>query len=209
MKKIFSLFLIISILIGNSVSLAQDIIKLKNGKEFNAQVILVTHNKVKYKKFENLDGPTLRFKLNHIQSIQYETGETDLFDSLSYQEGEKRVKSFRSSINPSAGYLQGYQDGRNQFCNYQSAATATFFITLVAGGIPGLAPAIGFSSVSPKLELIQVSTKDSADYVNGYIAGAKSKKSSRVWKNWGIAYGVRSAVYVGTIVIAAVILPLL
>jgi hypothetical protein len=208
MNKIIKLFLLISILNGAHSAFFQDIIKLKNGKEFNARVLLVTNVKLKYKKFENLEGPTLQFRLNNIQSIQYENGNIVTFDSVLYYEKEYVVESWRLSRSPSSLYLKGYQDGRNQFENYKTASTGTFWATFIAGGIPGLIPAIGCSSVSPKLELIQISSTESTDYVNGYIAGAKAKKSKKVWKNWGIAYGIRTVICIGVGIIAAEIFPL-
>ena len=202
MKKVIGLLLFVVVLIGVKHASSQDVIKLKNGMEFNAVVVNINHSKVKYKKYENPEGPTLRFHLKYIQSIQIENDTLLMFDYIPNDEAEHVVVPKRLVLTPSSEYLKGYKDGRNQFCNYKLAANGTFFATMIVGGIPGLAPAIGCTSTSPKMELLQISSKDSIDYIHGYIAGAKARKSSRIWMNWGIGYAVHLGLYIVAVQIA-------
>lgn len=198
MKKVIGLLLFVVVLIGVKHASSQDVIKLKNGKEFNAIVINITNSKVKYRKYENSAGPILRFRLKYIKSIQIENDTLLKFDFIPNNDTEIVVVPKRTIVSPSSEFLKGYKDGRNQFCNYKLAANGTFFATMIAGGIPGLAPAIGCGSVAPSSDLLQINSNDSVDYINGYIAGAKSKKATRIWMNWGIGY----AVHLGVIFIA-------
>ena len=76
MKKtiLFSILL----LIGFTVS-AQDIITLKNGDEIQALVQEIGDVDVKYKKFDNPNGPNYTLKKAEIFMIRYANGSRDVF----------------------------------------------------------------------------------------------------------------------------------
>ena len=57
MKSIYKFVLICSLAFSNSI-LAQDMIKLKSGEDLQTKVIEIGTTEIKYKKFDNLDGPT-------------------------------------------------------------------------------------------------------------------------------------------------------
>jgi hypothetical protein len=77
MKKTIILF---AVLFGSVATvLAQDIIMLKNGDEIKASVQEVGIADVKYKKHENLNGPTYTLLKSEIFMIKYENGEKDIF----------------------------------------------------------------------------------------------------------------------------------
>ncbi|MEP5612170.1 MAG: hypothetical protein ABJP45_07965 [Cyclobacteriaceae bacterium] len=96
---------------------AQDVIVMKNGDELNARVEEVGTSAIKYKKFENLDGPTYSVNKNSVFMIRYENGSKDVFNeatqptpaspppttSASPSESEMPQSSF--NVNP-LGFLQ-------------------------------------------------------------------------------------------------------
>jgi hypothetical protein len=77
MKKIY--LLIFVAFVCNSALHAQDIITLKSGDEIKAKVQEIGVSDVKYKKYENLDGPTYTLVKSDIFMIKYENGEKDIF----------------------------------------------------------------------------------------------------------------------------------
>lgn len=72
---------------------AQDKILLKNGEELNAKVIEITETEVKFKKFDNLTGPTRVIYKSEIFSIKYENGTKDVFNNSIKVELSKPTES--------------------------------------------------------------------------------------------------------------------
>jgi hypothetical protein len=64
----------------NSIK-AQDIITLKNGDEIKSKVLEVLSDQVKYKKWENIDGPTYSSMKTEVFMIKYQNGTKDVFKS--------------------------------------------------------------------------------------------------------------------------------
>ena len=67
---------------------AQDVLVRKGGDVENVKVLEVTPTEVKYKKINNLEGPTFTEKRSNLISVKYESGETQKFnDSPVFGEG--------------------------------------------------------------------------------------------------------------------------
>ena len=77
MKKII---FILAILCCSTALWSQDIITMKNGEEIKAIVQEIGADYVKYKKFENKNGPTYTIQKSTVFMITYENGEKDIFD---------------------------------------------------------------------------------------------------------------------------------
>jgi len=58
---------------------AQDIIIKKTGDEINSKVIEITADAIKYKAFENQEGPLRNIALNDVFMIIYENGKREIF----------------------------------------------------------------------------------------------------------------------------------
>ncbi len=94
MKKILSSLVLM--LTAIAVARAQDIITTRNG-EIEAKVLEITSTTVRYKRFNNLEGPTYSLSTKQILTIQYENGDVDTFNSSArdlqtksrYLEGKK------------------------------------------------------------------------------------------------------------------------
>jgi hypothetical protein len=80
MKKT-TLLLVAQILTG--WLLAQDIIILKNGGEIKAKVIEVLPDTIKYKKWDNQEGPSYFESKANIVMIKYQNGTQDVFNGQS------------------------------------------------------------------------------------------------------------------------------
>ena len=74
MKK--RLIALTATLLFASFANAQDIIQLKSGKTEEVQILEINKEKVKFKKFNNKNGPTYSVKLEKVATIKYESGMT-------------------------------------------------------------------------------------------------------------------------------------
>ena len=62
-----------------SVAYGQDVVSFRNGNTVKAKVIEIDDTSIKYKRFDNLDGPVFTVKKNDVESIKYKNGSTDHF----------------------------------------------------------------------------------------------------------------------------------
>jgi hypothetical protein len=76
MKQILSLVLLLFICLSAN---AQDVITTRKGAVIQAKVTEVTPSEIKYKRFDNLDGPNYTAKKSEIASIVYKNGTIDAF----------------------------------------------------------------------------------------------------------------------------------
>lgn len=77
MKKSILFFFLNSLFM---LSIAQDVIIMRNGDEIKAKVYEITSSDVKYKKFSNLNGPTYTCSKSDIFMIKYKNGDKDVFE---------------------------------------------------------------------------------------------------------------------------------
>ncbi len=60
----------------------QDIIIKRNGDEIKARVSEITETTVKYKKWENIDGPLYNIDKVEVFKVKYENGQSDFFGNV-------------------------------------------------------------------------------------------------------------------------------
>jgi hypothetical protein len=90
-KIVFTiLFTIGAIALGYS----QDVINGTNGEKIKAKVLEINSSEIKYKRFDNPDGPTYTILKSEVQSIQYPNGASDVF---SKQENSNEIKTVSNS----------------------------------------------------------------------------------------------------------------
>lgn len=82
MKSIYKFLLICFLAISNTI-LAQDIIKLKSGEDLKTKVVEIGATEIKYKKIDNLDGPTYTVTKEEVVEIKYKNGTIDDFSYFS------------------------------------------------------------------------------------------------------------------------------
>ena len=83
---------------------AQDVIILRDGSEINSKVLEVGTTEVKYKAFDNPEGPVYALQKARIFMIRYENGTKDVFSEQETQEGPALPKA-SIQVNP-LGLLQ-------------------------------------------------------------------------------------------------------
>ncbi len=167
----------------NRFSYAQDTIVQKNGIHLAAKVLEIDKSDVRYKKFENMDGPSYVIPKGELSLIRYQNGSVDTFNLASPTGQVIPVSQPLSEM-----YLKGQHDAEIYYTNYKPAARWTLGLTLPLNAI-GVIPAVAFSATPPSKENLGCPDQNllsNPDYFNGYGAKAKDKKGSQVMKNFGI-----------------------
>lgn len=80
---------------------AQDVLLKRNGEELQVKVQEITLNEVKYKRFDNLEGPMISIAKSDVFMIKYENGTKEVFN-----EPAKQVTAEPSSRRSEYGYDQ-------------------------------------------------------------------------------------------------------
>ena len=133
MKKLLLIFTLFPLL-----TFAQDNIILKNGEDINTKIIEINESNVKYKKYNNLDGPLYTTSKDEIFYIKYSNGEKEMFTNYvnnksSNNTVDKKVLiSGRSIFN----YTNTFQDDLASTSNLELTASVGGFLTrnFVLGG---------------------------------------------------------------------------
>jgi len=117
------------ILFFSSISVyAQDVITLRNGTRIEAKVTEITSSELRYKRLEQLDGPTRVVPLADVFAINYEDGTREVINAVQSKE-ETQVVSQSSNI-------QSKETGH--FSNDYSKFFAGAVLGIGTGGIFGL-----------------------------------------------------------------------
>ncbi len=187
MKK--SIPFCIALIFTTTLVFSQDIIKKTNGDEIRSKVVDVTATDVKYKKFEDLKGPTFSIRQSELSEIRYENGTTDTF--LTDTPVITSESTNQSTLSESELFLKGQADASVNYKKYKGAGTGTLIVSLISP-LVGLIPAIACSATTPQDQNLgfpseQLMQKPS--YAEGYTKKAKGIKRGKVWTNWGIAFG--------------------
>ena len=85
-------FLILTLI--SLTAFSQDIIVKKNGDEIESKVLEITLEVVKYKKYDNLEGPTISILKTEIFMIKYENGTKDVFGLDEKEKKEERESGY-------------------------------------------------------------------------------------------------------------------
>lgn len=85
MKKMFIAVLLSVITVS---AFAQDFVTKKNGEDIRAKVLEVTANEVKYKLYDEPDGPSYTVKKSDLLMIRYQSGRNEVFNQQSSSASE-------------------------------------------------------------------------------------------------------------------------
>jgi len=103
MKRV-CIFTMVFLAVGLYSVTAQDLIVLKNGDMIEAKVTEISPTEIKYKRYNNLDGPTIVVLATDVLSIRYEEGTTEVINNApvsSNRPGSSRSEGTQNTaINP-------------------------------------------------------------------------------------------------------------
>lgn len=163
---------------------SQDIITKKNSEDIQAKVIEVTTTEIKYKKFDNQNGPTFTLLKSDVLMIRYENGSKDIFNE------SQNTSSANSSSSDMA--LKGKQDAITNYRGKNSGAGWTAATTIVLSPLFGLIPAVACASSEPSdnnLNYKEPELMKNNTYNQAYTEQAHKTKKKKVWTNFGIGSG--------------------
>jgi hypothetical protein len=186
MKKHF--ISMISLIMISTFSYSQDVLTKKSGEDIQAKVLEVTSSEIKYKKFDNLNGPTFTILKSDILMIRYENGTKDLFTDT--KKVETTIPTDRDL------FREGQSDASKYYKGYKAAGTTVMATSLLLSPLVGLIPAAICATTDPKEENLNYPSVDlmkKVEYAEGYNQKAKKIKQGKVWTNWGVAFGVNLA----------------
>ena len=183
--KFFSI-LFFAIIFSNNLCFSQDLITKKTGEDIQSKVLEVTTTEIKYKKFDNLDGPIFTLLKSEVAMIRYENGTKDIFNV----EIKNEINSVKIPTSQEL-FVQGQSDASKYYKGYRGAGTGTLVTGLISP-LVGLIPAIACSSTQPNEKNLSFPNPElmkNLNYHDGYTQKAKKIKQGKVWMNWGIAFG--------------------
>jgi hypothetical protein len=200
MKRI--LFVIV-LIFSNFLVFSQDIIYLKDGTEIKAKIIELTNEFVKYKKFEQLDGPLRDIIISKVFMVIYENGSREVFKEENQNINQiqtpvetvpKRENVTDNSVSDSQDLcFKGQQDAGRYYTGYREASTWTAATTILGGVVIGLIPAIACSSSEPQMNNLTIPDAKlfkNSSYYQCYMQEAKRIKSRKVWRSFGIGAAI-------------------
>jgi hypothetical protein len=91
MKKIFLVFTVTFLI--SKLSFSQDIITLKTGEQIRSKIMEVGQSEIKYKKYDNQNGPVYVVTKSDLSDILYENGTKDIFNN-------ETSKAIKAETNP-------------------------------------------------------------------------------------------------------------
>jgi hypothetical protein len=165
---------------------AQDTLSMRYGENILVKVIEVGTTEVKYKKLDNLNGPTFSILKSDLLMIKYENGTKDDFSSF------KKIEENNLYLIDDA--VQGKNDAQRFYNGYKTAGGAViaigYFVPLL---IPALAISIATTSKIPKDENLNypnIALMKNEKYANSYRHEALKIKKRKVWLNFAITLPV-------------------
>lgn len=165
---------------------AQDILVLDNDEVIEAKVLSVSSEKIDYKRFDYLEGPTLSVDIQTVKRLIYENGSEENLKNF-----KQKSKKLSGQIEGAEMYFVGVEDADNLYSSTGPVvgSTATTLLFWPAG----LVTSIVLSSVKPKVPEISARGDEftsSPMYHRGYIEQAHKKKKRGVWTGFGAGTAV-------------------
>jgi len=105
MKKLLKILLIFTLCLISINTNAQDIITKKDGTDISAKVLEVTTTVIKYKRFENQNGPVISVKKSDVLMVRYENGNKDIFSESVSDDNVSSSKKVNDKINVKPQYF--------------------------------------------------------------------------------------------------------
>lgn len=121
MKKLLTL-----LLAAVSISaMAQDILVLRDSSTISVKVIEVGTSEIKYKKWDNVDGPVYSLNRKDVLSLTYQNGSSENFENQVAPRKRKATTGF-VELSPSVGLSKGTKGGLELKVGFLSRITDNF-----------------------------------------------------------------------------------
>jgi hypothetical protein len=190
MKTLIIVLVFAFALCYSNISIAQDIIFLRDGKELNCKVIGKKLDKIYYKIILEDNNKEIEGFVpeNAVVMIKYESGENEIFDNAGVQQ--------TPIVLTETNYCdKGFNDASQ---NYRFSSGKTLWPTILLSPL-GLGFAIGFSSSTPKDENLKrfANTEHfkNEEYKKCFRDEAFKIKKRKAWTGFGIGMAINVGVF--------------
>ena len=184
MKKF--ILVLTTLLVGCAIVSAQDTITKKNGEDIKAVITEVNPTNVRYKDFDNPDGPVFTINKSDIAVVHYANGKNEVFNQSPYAAGQvvpkykelKEMYDFRNYVQMTgdpyspawSGVASFFIPGLGQMiCGEVGRGLAFLGGQVLAGGI------IGFSYV------MSYQVDNYQPYVIGTLVAGAAAAAIDIW----------------------------
>jgi hypothetical protein len=181
-KSIFTLLAFIAISI---TAFSQDVITQKTGEDIQSKILEVNQTEIKYKKFDNQNGPTFTLLKSDILMIRYENGTKDIFNQT------EEIKSDSKTSNEDMR-MKGKRDSEMNYTGKKSGAGWTAVTTILFSPIIGVIPAAACASSEPSDKNLNYRDNElmkDYEYNKEYVEQAHKTKKKKVWTSFGVSSG--------------------
>lgn len=176
---------------------AQDTLFFKNSNKIIVKVSEVTPTQIKYKRYDNLDGPLYSSLKSEISYIIYATG---LKETLEGEQPQTAVKiPSSSSEEESSDGLSYFEKGKSDakiYYKHNGGSIGTGIGTVILSPLVGWIPPLIINSFKPRERNLNMPDKNISRnklYQAGYREQAYKIKRKKNWK----AFGIGSLIYTG------------
>ncbi len=170
---------------------SQDVITKKTGEDIISKISEITQTEIKYKKFDNLQGPTFSILKSEVLMVRYENGTKDIFSEATNQSTINTQTSVEAISNVDMAE-KGKEDALANYRGAKSGAGWTAATTILFSPIIGVIPAVACSSAAPSDDNLNYRDRDlmkNSAYSKAYIDQAHKTKKKKIWTSFGISSG--------------------
>jgi hypothetical protein len=172
---------------------AQDTLVLRNGREHLVKVLEINPTEVVYKRFDNLEGPTIIVLKADVASIVYANGTRETFDEEPPRTPADPPVVARNRADPPRSEQELYQQGRMDAIRYYRGNGALFG-TMAASLWPpaGVITGVIVGAVPPNSTRFYLPTPEllgNPAYLKGYQVQAHRRKVGKAATGFCIGLG--------------------
>ena len=171
MKRI--LFVILTLGLFTISIYSQDIITTKSGEDIKAKITEVTQTEIKYKKFDNLEGPIFSILKSEVIMIVYENGTKDILKDVTQQQAKTNTAQLSNTNQVIYKYTFGQPinpNGRKK--SAWGSGIASFFIPglgqFINGDVGGGFLFLGGNAVC---NLVRMNAEDESTATLAFVGG--------------------------------------
>lgn len=180
-----SIFTLLAVIAFSITGFSQDIITKKSGEDIQAKISEVNQTEIKYKKFDNLDGPTFTLLKSDVLMMRYENGTKDIFNQ------SEEVKTDSKTSNDDMR-MKGKRDSEMNQKGKKSGAGWTAATTILLSPLFGVIPAAACASSEPSDQNLNYRDNElmkDYEYNKAYVEQAHKTKKKKVWISFGVSSG--------------------
>ncbi len=191
---------VISVLFFMLMSFAaqtQDTLILKNGQELKVKVLEILSTEIKYKPFDNLDGPIYQTDKPSVFMIKFANGKREVIDSASVQTPTNAQnlaniapQAVNNSPNTENTCDKGTKDARDNYKGQHGGVGWTIATSVLLSPLAGVIAGSIIAGTPPQISNLNVpnqSLMTNAQYAGCYQGEAHKIKKKVVWQ--GVASG--------------------